>query len=788
MKSQALSDRIIRALGQRGYTPRTAADLAERLRISEEELGDFHAACKALMRTGRVAMGSRNTLMLPDPPGEVVGVFRANPAGFGFVIPQTPNSHGDLYIAEGATQGAVSGDTVKARVRKRGRRGGRMIFEGEIVEVLRRGHQHFVGELREEGGRTVVVPDGQVLHGPILVRDAGAKNARSGDQVVVELTEYPAPGRQARGVIVRVLGERGRPEVDLQSILVQYALPGEFPPAVLEEARRVIAGYDEAAHRRSRQVLKDLTIITIDPPDARDFDDAISLTPLAGGKVELGVHIADVSAFVREGGALDAEARARANSVYFPRHVIPMLPEVLSNGLCSLQEAEWRLTKSAFITYDADGAVVSARFANTMIRSAKRLTYLEAQAALDGRPGRLPRKVVDLLKRMDDLARRIRARRLAEGMIVLDLPEVELVLDDKGAAKDVAPVDTSFTHTIIEMFMVEANEAVCRLFTELHVPHLRRVHDEPSISAQESLSRFVRVLGHNLPRHPDRSDMQRLLDEVRGGDHAFPVHFAALRSMQRAEYSPQIVGHFALASEHYTHFTSPIRRYPDLTIHRLLDLHLAGRLKAAVRGGTCPDVEDLAELGAHCSLRERQAEAAERELRLVKILRLLESHVGRKIGGIVTGVAQFGLFLQVDTYLIDGLLRLEDVGDDWWDVDTKYGCIVGQRSGKRITIGDRLEATIARIDLPKRTLELALRPRDERRPQDKGRPRNTNRPRDTSRPRDAGLPREDGQPRIEGGERNIAPGRRGRGRGRTLITSNGDRRRGTGRGKRRGRR
>lgn len=728
-----LSDRILRILGKRGYTPQKAEELARLLRLSEAEVGDFHAACKALARAGRIVMGARGALMLPDPPGRMVGTYRANAKGFGFVVPETPGAHADLFIPPGRSGGALTGDVVRVRMRKGGRGNRQGLLEGEVIEIIRRGHSRFTGALQHETGAWYVVPDGHVLNGPILLPDATARQARRGDHVVVELVEYPSEGRAARGVIVEVLGPSGRPDVDLRSIIAQHDLPGEFPPEVLADARRAVDAYDESALMAHREVLRDMTIITIDPPDARDFDDAISLRPLSGGHVELGVHIADVAHFVPEGSPMDLEARRRGNSVYFPRFVIPMLPEILSNGVCSLQEKQWRLTKSVFITYDGDGEVVRSRFANTMIRSTRRLTYVQAQSIIDGRIGRTSPEVVNLLKGMDRLAKLIRRRRLRDGMIVLDLPEVELVHDDEGRLTDVQPADTSFTHTIIEMFMVEANEAVCRLLTDLRWPHLRRVHDEPSFSAVESLSRFIRALGLALPRHPQRADFQRLLDQTRETPLAFPVHFAVLRSMQQAQYLPQLLGHFALASDHYTHFTSPIRRYADLTVHRLLNHYLAagepasgprrGGRSRAVRSPVVarsasrssvsppddiPSFEDLVVMGHELSTLERRAEAAERELRLVRILRLLADRVGDSLPGTVIGVSQFGLYLQVDRYLIDGVLRLERIRDDWWDIDIRGGAIYGSRSGIRIGIGDRLDTVIASVDVPKRTLELAL--------------------------------------------------------------------------------
>jgi ribonuclease R len=707
MTSKRFADRIVRRLARQGYQPQKIRRLARAMGIADEEYGDFREAVKALMATGRIVMGSASALTLPDPARRVVGRFRSNPRGFGFVIPDTPNSHGDLFVPPGHTGDAVTGDTVSAEVLKRGKRDGRPIYEGRIVEIIERGQSRFVGELCRELNRWFVRPDGNILHVPIFVGDPGAKSARSGDQVVVEIVEYPGQGRDARGVISKVLGKRGDPGVDAQSIIHQYQLPDEFPAAVTREAGRVVKAYDPHEATRGRTDLHDLTVITIDPDDARDFDDAISITEL-DGRLELGVHIADVSYFVQPGGALDQEARERANSVYFPRLVIPMLPEVLSNGVCSLQENEPRLTKSAFITYDARGRRVATRFANTVIRSAKRLTYREATQILAGKTGGYPKKVVALLRRMEALARAIQRRRLANGMLVLELPEVEVVFDAAGRVTGVERADTSFAHTIIEMFMVEANEVVAERMARLRVPALRRVHPPPDEAATGPLNRFLRALGLPPVKGVKREALQPLLDAVKGRPESFAVNLAILQSLEQAKYEPSAVGHFALASEDYTHFTSPIRRYPDLTIHRLLEIYVRGGFTKHHRRSGVPTLDDCQDLGAHCSRNERRAEAAERELKLVYVLRLLAQHVGDEYEGIVTGVTNFGVFVQLPGYLVDGLLRFSDLADDWWEVDSEAGCVIGQRTRRRLKLGDRVRVTIAAVHLANRELNLTL--------------------------------------------------------------------------------
>lgn len=708
MASERYAERIIRHLARQGYQPQKIRRLARAMLVADDEYGAFRETVKALMKTGRIVMGSASALTLPDPAKRVVGRFRSNPRGFGFVIPDTLNSHGDLFIPPGHARDAITGDTVAAEVLKRGKRDGRLMYEGRIVEIIERGQSRFVGELCLELKRWFVRPDGGVLHAPIFVGDPGAKQARSGDQVVVEIIEYPSRGRDARGVITQVLGKRGDPGVDTQSIIHQYQLPHEFPDEVSKEAARIVASYDPREAARAREDLRKLTVITIDPDDARDFDDAISVAELGDGRLELGVHIADVSHFVQPGGALDVEARERANSVYFPRLVIPMLPEVLSNGVCSLQEKQPRLTKSAFITYDGAGRRVATRFANTVIRSAKRLTYGQATGILTGKVGRCPKDVVALVKQMESLARTIRRRRLADGMLVLDLPEVEVVFDEEGRVTGVEPTDTSFSHTIIEMFMVEANEVVAELLAGLGVPALRRVHPAPDEAAVQPLNRFLRALGLPAVEAMNQASLQPLLDRVKGRSESYAINLAILRSLERATYDPALVGHFALASENYTHFTSPIRRYPDLTIHRLLDAYVSGGLKKRRGRAESPAIDECKELGAHCSRSERRAEAAERELKQVHILRLLEQHVGDEFDGVITGVTNFGLFVQLPRYLVEGLLRFDDLPDDWWEVDGDAGCVTGQRTSQRFKIGDRLRVTIAAIDIADRELDLAL--------------------------------------------------------------------------------
>jgi len=703
--------------------------LARELDLQEQEYHSFRSALRELMHEGRVVLGARGAVVLPTPTQRndlIIGTYRHNRRGFGFVVPTDPSGHEDLYIPQGQHGGAITGDRVSAKITSRGQRDGKSLFEGRIVEVLERAHTRFVGTLARLHGQWAVMPDGNVLTEPILTPDAGSRHIKAGTKVVVELTGYPDRRQPAQGVITEILGREGEKDVDLRSIVVQHNLPDKFPDAVLRQAREAIDRFNATRNWPDRYDLSDEVVVTIDPDDAKDYDDAISLHRRESGLIELGVHIADVSYFVTEASPLDEEAKDRGNSAYFPGFVIPMLPEILSNGVCSLQEGVGRLCKSAFITLDDDGRPVSTRFANTVIKSARRLRYREAQAIIDGadeiphpegnkRLEDYPAEVIDLLRRMNELARRIQKRRLAEGQIVLDLPEVELLLDENGKVVGARPEDQSFTHTLIEMFMVEANEAVARLLDSLDVPFMRRIHPEPAMDSAVRLRHFVQVAGHHLPKDMDRKAIQSLLHSVRGKAESYAINLAVLKSLARAEYSPEPVGHYALASEQYCHFTSPIRRYADLTVHRLLDEYLAARemlggkkARRGIRLERAIPYDELVELGRHISFTERRADDAESELRQVKILELLKERVGDHFEGVVTGITNFGIYVQLREYLIEGLIRYEDLMDDWWDVDERSGIVRGQRTGTRIGIGDSAIVLVARVDVPRRELDLAI--------------------------------------------------------------------------------
>jgi len=694
--------RIIKLLKHSDYAPVKLAQLAKALGVSSEDYPEFKLAFDQLWQAGHVMIGARNLVSLPSLAGQIVGTFRANPRGFGFVTSREPNSHGDLFIRPTATGDAMTGDIVIVKVKRQGKRGGQMRYSGEVIEVLERAQNRFVGTLLKHPDAWIVQPDGSSFFEPISVDDIGAKGAREKDKVVVEILSYPTEKYLARGVIIEVLGKAGQYESEIQSIIRQYHLPSGFEEDCIEQAREATAQFspEELNHRDD---ITEKTIITIDPPDAKDFDDAISLEKNTDGNWVLGIHIADVSHFVQQDSQLDNETEVRGNSVYLPGKTIPMLPEILSNGICSLQPDQKRFVKSVYLTYDEQGNILSRSFANSIMCSTQRLTYQQADRILKGHTKDAKPHVIELLKNMETLSRVIEQRRVKNGMIHLDLPETELVMDKSGRVVDAHPADDSYPHTIIEMFMVEANEAVASLLDRLNLPFIRRIHPEPDVMSMKNLAKLLRALGFSLPRNADRTSILDLLAAVKGTDCSFAVNLAVLRSFEKAQYAPLHIGHFALASNHYCHFTSPIRRYADLLVHRVLEYYLQNRPESA-RDDTAG--LDLTEIGKHITFTEQRAENAEKELTTVLILQMLSNRIGEELDCVVTGLTSFGVFVQSRKFGIEGLIRMDDLGQDHWKYNTKAQCIVGQRSGCGIRLGQAIKVHVVSTNVPARQLNV----------------------------------------------------------------------------------
>jgi ribonuclease R len=708
-----LEEAVFQLVAAPGYRPVKPRVIAHQLKLPQDRAADVKKAVKRLVHAGRICYGSNHLVMpanakpaaAPQPSrGRLTGVFQRRQKGFGFVrligddIPKGETK--DVYIPADRAGDASTGDVVVVQLKKR--RPGDPGPRGEIVEVVERQTQQFVGTYFESGGSAYVQINGSLFSKPIYVGDPGAKDARTDDKVVMEMVRFPSPLHAGEGVITEVLGPRGKPGVDTLSIIREMNLPDHFADDALDEARRWAKTFDESIGDRTD--FTGQTIITIDPADARDFDDAISLEKLDNGHWLLGVHIADVSHFVRPRTALDREALERATSVYLPDRVLPMLPELISNGLASLQPGKVRYTKSAVMEFTGEGLRVSTELHSAAIRSTKRLTYEQVDAFLADPSAvrqKLGGKVCGLLGNMHALAMTLRKRRMTNGSLELSMPEVKVELDKQGRVSGAHVVENTESHQMIEEFMLAANEAVAEALRDRGLHFLRRIHQAPSEAKIQVLQEFMTELGYKTGSLQSRFELQKLLAAAVGRPEQRAVHFAVLRSLQRAVYSPKDDGHYALASQCYCHFTSPIRRYPDLTVHRLVDAILT---KNKPRN----NYDELVELGRHCSDREQRAETAERELTKLKLLAYLSQRIGEEMEAVVTGVESYGIFVQGIELPAEGLVRVETLGDDNYRFDRATHTLAGYRAGNSYRLGDLLRVAVARVDLDRRELDFRV--------------------------------------------------------------------------------
>jgi len=712
MNEPDLEQRIVEFVNRPNYHPLKPRGIAKQLRLSEEDTRDVRKVVKRLVRKGQLCYGTKHLVQPASrkPRNQLVGMFQRAQGGFGFVRPTTdgapPERRHDIFVPEENTRNAANGDTVVVKV-TRVQRHGQQRSAGEIIDILERYTHQFVGTYEMVGEVGMVTVPGKNFQHPILVGDAGSKGVEPGDKVVIEMVKFPSLGSDGEAAITEVLGKFGQPGVDTLMVVREFGLPDEFPDDVLEDARQEAEAFDESI-ADGRVDLTDLTVVTIDPKDARDFDDAVSLERLDNGHWKLGVHIADVAHFVRPKTALDREARNRATSVYLPDRVIPMLPEAISNNLASLQPDRVRYTKSAFIELTADGARVATETVSGAIRSRHRFNYEEVDDYLeDAEPwkDKLEPDVHRLVGEMHELAMILRKRRMAGGSLELSMPEVKLELDRKGDVVGAKLSVNTESHQTIEEFMLAANEAVAEKLADLELLFLRRLHPSPDQRKLKTLTEFIRHLGFECESLESRFEIKRVLEEAADTSQQRAVNYAVLRSMKKAVYGPDEDGHFALASDCYCHFTSPIRRYPDLTIHRMLQTLFEGGRPPNDRGW-------LIQTGDHCSEREQRAESAERELTKLKLLRHLSERIGQEMTVVITGVEKFGIFVQGVDLPAEGLIHIDSLEDDHYDFDETTYSLVGRREDNTFQLGDRLVAAVANVDLDQRELDYQFVRRD----------------------------------------------------------------------------
>jgi ribonuclease R len=707
-ETQPLREQILRLLRAPKYRPLDNVELGKALGRKSGVRMNLNAVLRELEQAGEIARIRKNRYVLPSEADLVTGTLHVHQAGYAFLPREKPGEQ-DLFIAAENTGTAMHGDRVVARITRdepyARARSGQGRAEGRVIRVLERAHDSLVGTLKQSKNFFYVIPDDpRIVHNvyvQVPPQPPLPKTPNRGDKVVVRLEPWESRHVNPEGQIVEVLGPSTAPGVDMLSVIRKYHLPTEFPSDVVAEAHEIPETVSERMFE-GREDLREQFIVTIDPDDARDFDDAINVERVPGGGWRLGVHIADVAAYVKPGGALDREAYKRGNSVYLPDRVIPMLPERLSNGVCSLHPGVNRLTHSVFIEFTKQGRTKSCRFARTIIRSARRLTYREAFALLKGQPND---ELSERLHVAWELASLLRKNRFQQGSLDLDFPEVKVRLDDQGRPIRLERIENDESHQLVEEFMLAANEAVARELKNRSIPVIYRVHENPEPDRLAEYRELVLSYNYKVGDLTNRSELQRLLASLAGKPEEQALKIGLLKSLKRARYAPQPLGHYGLAKTNYTHFTSPIRRYADLIVHRTL-----AERDHPHRSRT--DVGRLAATAEHISITERVAAEAEMESVKLKKLEFFQRQLDARdlqvFRAAVIDVKNFGLLVELPDVLITGFVHVSSMTDDFYVFHPAQRWFIGRQSRRRFSIGDQLRVFVARVDVFKRQVDFAI--------------------------------------------------------------------------------
>ncbi len=680
--------------------PLLLREILRRLGLQKEQRHQAREYLKDLADSGKVVRIRGNRYGLPSKMNLIVGRVKAHPDGYGFVIPETEGEE-DIFIRSRNLKEAMHGDRVVARIESIRRKG----KEGSVIRILERKTRNVVGKFMRGKNYCYIIPEDERILQEVFIPEGETKRARPNQIVVAEIIQYPTERVRPEGRITHILGYPDDPEIEPYIIIHKYDLPHRFTSSALKEAQNLPPS-PAVQEYRGRVDLRGVPTFTIDGENARDFDDAVSIEKDKRGGVKLYVSISDVSHYVGEESALDNEAYTRGTSVYFPDRAIPMLPPELSNEICCLHPRLDRLTLTAELRYDRNGERREVRFYPSVIRSNERLTYTWVRKILVDRETELRERFGPLLPSLDlmaDLCQELRRRRIARGAIDFDLPEPEVILNLQGETKDIVRAERSLAHQIIEEFMIAANEAVAHFMEESGFPLIYRIHEPPKKEAIDEFRRFISHLGYKMRKESDHSakEFQRVLSEVKGKPEERVVNEILLRSMKWAKYSGKNLGHFGLASDGYTHFTSPIRRYPDLTVHRFLKKVLSGEAMKV------PE-EVLANKADHLSNRERVAMEAEREILDRYRVRFMKDKIGEEFEGVISGVTAFGFFVELKDIFVEGLVRVTSLHDDYYQYHEKKYCLVGERTHKTYSVGDEVRVRVDRVDVERRHIDFGM--------------------------------------------------------------------------------
>lgn len=698
---------ILRLFADKHYVPMKEKELAILMRVEPEDREELSKVLGSLLDKRKIQINKRGKYSLYDgrskEKGLLEGTFIGNAKGFGFV--EVEGEEEDFFIPETKVKDAFHQDKVQIRVLHEvpGKR-----REAEVVTVLSRGMTQIVGTFESCKSYGFVVPDNPKIATDIYIAKEHKKGAVDGHKVIVEITDYGSKGRNPEGKVVEILGHKNDPGVDILSLVHAYGLQVEFPEKVMNQAQRV---YDEIieADFAGRRDLRDLMMVTIDGEDAKDLDDAVSLK-VEGDHYVLGVHIADVSNYVQENSALDREALARGTSVYLVDRVIPMLPHKLSNGICSLNEGEDRLALSCIMTVNGKGEVIDHEILESVVRVNKRMNYTSVNKIIEEK--NLEERdafaeFVPMLDQMAELSAILQTLRKERGSIDFDFPETKILLDNEGKPVEIKPYERNSATRLIESFMLLANETIAQHFYWLELPFLYRTHDTPDPEKIAKLSTFIYNFGYKIKMRKEEihpKEIQKLLGKIVGTPQEDLISRLALRSMKQAKYTIDCSGHFGLACPYYCHFTSPIRRYPDLQIHRIIKDYLRGRLK---RAKVEHYEEILPQVANHCSKRERLADEAERETNKLKKAQYMEQHIGECFEGIISSITEWGIYVELEN-TIEGMIHVSKLPGDYFEYDEEHYEMVGKKTNARYELGQKVKIEVHEVDTVLRTIDFLL--------------------------------------------------------------------------------
>ncbi|MGE7121176.1 ribonuclease R [Peribacillus sp. NPDC046944] len=701
-------NKLLTYMKDEAYKPLTVQELEEALKI--EDSADFKNFVKALVKMeekGLVVRTRSNRYGLPQKMNLFRGKLTGHAKGFAFVTPEDNPGMDDIFIPPNETGTAMHGDIVMVRVSSE-TSGSRQ--EGTVIRILERGIKQVVGTYSESKSFGFVIPDDKKIANDIFIPQHASHGAVEGHKVVVKLTSYPEGRVSAEGEVIEILGHKNDPGVDILSVIHKYGLPMEFPEDVMEQANAVSDTIKES-EIGNRRDLRNEVLVTIDGADAKDLDDAVGVTKLENGNYKLGVHIADVSHYVTEGSPIDKEALERGTSVYLVDRVIPMIPHRLSNGICSLNPQVDRFTLSCEMEITPDGEVVSHDIFDSVIKTTERMTYGNVNKILvekDEEQMERYESLVPMFQNMEQLAAILRKKRMNRGAIDFDFNEARVIVDEEGHPTDVVLRERSVAEKLIEEFMLAANETVAEHFNRLDVPFIYRIHEDPKPEKLQRFFEFITNFGYIVRGsandvHPKA--LQDIIEAVAGKPEETVISTVMLRSMQQAKYDPESLGHFGLSAEFYTHFTSPIRRYPDLIVHRLIRTYLIeGKLDEATKekwNAILPDIAD------HTSKRERRSVDAERETDDLKKAEYMLDKIGEEYTGIIGSVTNFGMFVELPN-TIEGLVHVSFMTDDYYRFDERQLAMIGERTGKVFRIGDEIDIRVSNVNKEERAIDFEI--------------------------------------------------------------------------------